>query len=110
MSNSSRIELLLQFVKEEPDNPFNLYALALEYQNTDLKVAAGYFDDLLDKHPDYLPSYYHAAALFADLEEIEKANQIYIKGIAIAESQNNQHALRELKNAHQNFLFENDLD
>ncbi|GAB3657041.1 hypothetical protein GCM10028791_29270 [Echinicola sediminis] len=110
MSNSSRIELLLQFVKEEPDNPFNLYALALEYQNTDVHKAAAYFDKLLEKHPDYLPSYYHASALFAELEEIEKSQQTYIRGIELAQKQNNQHALRELKNAYQNFMFENDLD
>lgn len=110
MSNSSRIELLLQFVKEEPDNPFNLYALALEYQNTDMRKALEYFEDLLKNHADYLPTYYHAAALFVELGLIEEANQTYIEGIALAESQNNQHSLRELKNAYQNFLFENDLD
>ncbi|AWW32510.1 tetratricopeptide repeat protein [Echinicola strongylocentroti] len=110
MANTSRIELLQQFVKDEPDNPFNIYALALEYQNIDLKKAVGYFDQLLDKHPEYLPTYFHAAALNAEIEEIEKALSIYKSGIELAKSQNDQHALRELKNAFQNFLFENDLD
>ncbi|GGF29004.1 tetratricopeptide repeat protein [Echinicola rosea] len=110
MASASRIELLQQFIKDEPDNPFNLYALALEYQNSDMNKAVSYFDQLLDKHPEYLPTYFHAAAANADMEEIEKALSIYKSGIELAETQNDQHALRELKNAFQNFLFENDLD
>ncbi|QDH80074.1 tetratricopeptide repeat protein [Echinicola soli] len=110
MNNLSRIELLQQFAKDEPDNPFNLYALALEYQNSDLKKAVSYFDELLDKHPAYLPTYFHAAALNAEIEEIEKALSIYKSGIELAKTKNDQHALKELKNAFQNFLFENDLD
>lgn len=110
MSKSSRIEQLLEFVKEEPDNPFNIYALALEYQNSDSSKAAEYFDKLLEDHTEYLPTYFHAAAFFADLEKIEKAQGIYKSGIALAQKQNNLHALRELKNAYQNFIFENDLD
>ncbi|WP_200977054.1 lipopolysaccharide assembly protein LapB [Echinicola sp. 20G] len=109
MSNSSRIEQLLQFAKEEPDNPFNLYALALEYQKTDPNQAVGYFEKLLSEHSDYLPTYYHAGALFTELEELEKAKATYESGIQLADKQENQHALRELKNAYQNFLFENDL-
>ncbi len=110
MANLTRIEQLLQFVKEEPNDPFNLYALALEYQNKDADAAKTYFEKLLQQHPEYLPTYFHAAAFFAEAEKIEKAQQIYLKGIDLAKKQGNQHALRELKNAYQNFVFENDLD
>ncbi len=105
-----RIKLLLQFVEEEPNNPFNLYALALEYQNTDQNAARLYFEKLLEKHADYLPTYFHAAALFAELDELEKAQNTYQSGIKLAKQQNDQHSLRELQNAYQNFLFEYDMD
>ena len=42
MSNFERIQVLLDFLEEEPDNPFNLYALALEYQNIEPEKAEIY--------------------------------------------------------------------
>jgi tetratricopeptide (TPR) repeat protein len=110
MSNLNRIEQLLKFVDEEPSNPFNLYALALEYQNVDIKNAALYYDKLLIEHESYIPTYYHAAAFYAENRSIDRAKQIYEKGIRLSKEQNKAHALKELQNAYQNFLFEEDLD
>jgi len=110
MSNLNRIEQLLKFVEEEPDNPFNLYALALEYQNVDIIKAAYYYDKLLKEHESYIPTYYHAAAFYADQRSVERSRQIYEKGIQMSKTQNKAHALKELQNAYQNFLFEEDLD
>lgn len=108
MSNFHRIEQLLVFLKEEPDNPFNLYALALEYQNHDAETATSYFELLLQNHKNYLPTYYHAAAFFASRDEIEKAKTLYEEGIKLALDTNESHALRELRNAYLNFQFENE--
>ncbi|WP_143961521.1 tetratricopeptide repeat protein [Litoribacter populi] len=110
MSNLGRIEQLLDFAKEEPDNPFNFYALALEYQNSNIQKATYYFDLLLEKFADYLPTYYHAGLFFEKKDELEKAKSIFVKGISLAKAKNDNHAQRELQNAYQNFLFENDLD
>lgn len=109
MSNLSRIELLQSFADQEPDNPFNWYALALEFQKLNPEKTILLFQDLLRKHPEYLPTYYQAAAFFADRGEIELAKSIYELGIALAKKQNQNNTLRELQNAYQNFLFENDL-
>lgn len=108
MSNFHRIEQLLEFLKEEPDNPFNLYALALEYQNHDVEKTASYFELLLRNHSSYLPTYYHAAAFYASRDEIEKAKNIYEEGIKLASDTNESHTLKELRNAYLNFQFEND--
>lgn len=107
MSNLHRINQLLEHLEEEPTEPFNLYALALEYLNHDQELAAHYFDKLLETHKDYLPTYYHAAAFFANREEIAKARDIYETGIALARKVQNQKTLHELQNAYQNFQFEN---
>jgi tetratricopeptide (TPR) repeat protein len=103
---NSRIIQLLDFLKEDPSDPFTKYALAIEYLNSDKTQSLGYFKDLLDNHPEYIGTYYHAAGLYAELEETEMAKLIYEKGIKEAEKQKNTHALRELKTAYQNFLFE----
>ena len=106
MSNLHRIQQLLEFLEEEPDNPFNLYALALEYQKHDPEKVVYYFDMLLQNYKDYLPTYYHAADFFAQRNEITKAKAIYEEGIKLAAQKNDSHALRELQNAYLNFQFE----
>jgi Tfp pilus assembly protein PilF len=103
-----RIRELLQFAKEEPENPFNIYALALEYQNQDKEKASFYFNKLLEEHKNYLPTYYHAAAFYASEGNISLANKLYLDGIALAKRQNNQHAKKELDNAYLNFQLENE--
>jgi hypothetical protein len=109
MSKVARIEMLRSFVVEEPENPFNLYALALEFIEFDQDSAAFHFKILLEEFPDYLPTYFHAAAFFADLGDTHFSKAVYEKGILLAESQKDEKATKELKNSFQNFLFENDL-
>ncbi len=101
--NNDRIQQLIRFVQEEPGEPFNVYALAMEYVNTQPEQARPYFDQLLAEHPNYLPTYYHAAALYADLDERDRAADLYVKGIALAQAQNNPKTLQELQRAQQAF-------
>lgn len=109
MRKLSRVKMLKIFAEQEPENPFNWYALALEYQDSDPDEAVIYFNKLLTEYMVYLPTYFHAAAFFSELGEIQKAREIYEKGIRLAEDQNDEKTLRELKNSYQNFLFENGL-
>jgi len=109
MSNLSRIEILKEYANQEPENPFNWYALALEYQNIDQEKTGLYFNKLLNEHKGYLPTYYHAALFFSERNQIDFAKTIYESGIELAQNQNNVMALRELQNSFQNFIFENDL-
>ncbi|MFD2201383.1 tetratricopeptide repeat protein [Shivajiella indica] len=110
MSKMSRIEMLQSFAESEPDNPFNWYALALEFQDSDPKKASFLFEKLLNEHKSYLPTYYHAAHFFSEQDSIDRAKETYEKGISLAEELNERNTLRELKNSYQNFLFENDLE
>ncbi len=106
--SESRLELLQQYYAEDPTDPFNLYALALEYQKTDLTKSCELFDKLLTDFPEYLPTYYHAAKLKTELNQHEAALGIYKKGIDIARDQNERKALQELQSAYNELLF--DLD
>lgn len=110
MGNLDRLELLKQFTREEPENPFNWYALAIEYLDLDQSKAEVNFDKLLNSFEYYLPTYYTAAHFFTQKEEIQKAKTIYEKGIKLASDTNEIKTLKELKNAYQNFLFEYDFD
>lgn len=106
MSKLSRVAILQSFAEQEPENPFNWYALAMEYIASEPNKALTYLDKLLIEHKSYLPTYYHAAALFAEFGQLEKAKTTYEEGIALAKNLSENNALRELQNAYQNFLFE----
>jgi hypothetical protein len=103
---NSRLTQLIQYYKEEPADPFNVYALAIEYLKTDLKLAKEYFEILLNEHADYLPTYYHAAKLYQDLSLKESAISVYEKGIELAKAKKEMKALRELQSAYDELMFE----
>ncbi len=104
--NHERVKKLLEFLENEPNDPFTIYALATEHLDTESTKSKMYFEQLLQDHPDYLPTYYHAAQLYADLDMIDQANRTYQLGIALAEKQKEHKTLQELRNAYQNFEFE----
>jgi tetratricopeptide (TPR) repeat protein len=95
----NRLLLLQQFYDEDPNDPFNAYALAMEYLSTQPEVSQRYFDQLLTSHPEYLPTYYHAAALLAETEQRQEAEDLYKKGMELALKQQNTKTYQELKRA-----------
>lgn len=105
--NESRLEQLLAFYEEDPNDPFNLYALANEYKSRDVEMALKYFELLVKDHPDYLATYYHLAQIYRDRDENELARITYEKGLERASKTSEHLLLRELKNAYNEFLMEN---
>lgn len=102
----TRLEQLHQFLQEDPTDPFNLYALAIEYQKTDIPQALKFFDRLLSEHEVYLPTYYSFARLCADTGDTEKAIRLYKAGVEKARTQGEQKTLRELQAALDELIFE----
>jgi hypothetical protein len=102
-----RLALLKDFLKEDPDDPFNTYALALEYQKDNIEEAVSLFEDLVRRHPNYLPTYYPFAQLLIETQtQSQKIESIFKQGIETARRLNDQKALKELNNAYSNWLFE----
>ncbi len=104
MTNQDRIKLLKQFLKEDPADPFNLYALGLEYQKENSDQAKYYFDKLLQNHDLYVPVYYHAGLLYSELGNTEKAIEILKKGIQVSLDQGDFKTQRELQTLLTNLL------
>lgn len=105
---AERINFLLEQKKSEPNEPFNYYALAIEYKDNQPDKALDYFKKLLSEFPEYLPTYYHAAASFFEIGDNFNAETTYKLGINLAEKLNKEKTLRELKSAYQMFLDEID--
>ncbi|WP_394996093.1 tetratricopeptide repeat protein [Emticicia sp.] len=103
---AERLKILLEYLADEPNEPFNIYAIAMEFINKDNEKAKFYLEKLLESHPEYIPTYYHAAALYFELNEFEKAKQTYIIGIEKAHLKQNLKAYDELKRAFRMFLDE----
>lgn len=104
--NNSRLELLLQYYKEDPNDPFTIYALATEYLKTDVQKSVDYFSILLNNHEDYTGTYYHAANLYFKLGQLEKAEEVYKKGLEITLKAKDMKANQELRSAYNQFLDE----
>ncbi|MCE2996053.1 MAG: tetratricopeptide repeat protein [Cyclobacteriaceae bacterium] len=96
--DNQRIKMLLDGAKEEPNDPFYPYGLALEYLETEPGKAAELLEELLKIHPDYLPTYYTAAKLFS-ISNSERAIAILEAGLALAKAQQNVKAQREIQSA-----------
>lgn len=103
---SNRLTQLQEFYDDDPHDPFNLYALALEYLKSDLEKSRELFEMLLNIHKEYLPTYYHAAKLYQELGEKEMATSVFVNGISLARKLNDTKAMRELQSAYDELMFD----
>lgn len=108
MANQTRIELLKKYISEEPGEPFNHYALALEYYESEPEQALKILKKLSQNNPNYLPTYYKLAHLQWETGQFDEAREVFKKGIELAAKQNDPKTLHELRAAFQNFEFDID--
>jgi hypothetical protein len=104
----TRLQQLQQFLKDDPNDPFNIYALALEYLKSDRAESLRLFDDLLLHHSDYLPVYYTAGKFLAEADEVKRAIAVFETGIEKARQQQEAKTARELQSALDELLFESE--
>lgn len=103
---NNRLIILRQFVIEEPQDPFNHYALATELLKFDKSESKQIFEYLLKTHAEYLATYYHLGALYVELAENQLAQETYLRGIELALKSKNEKASKELKGAYQMLMDE----
>ena len=77
-----RIEKLKEFLQANPTDSFLQHALALEY----IKIgndedARRLFEEILNREPGYVGSYYHLAKLLERMEQTDEAIAMYEKGM-----------------------------
>lgn len=96
----SRVEMLKSFLKEDANDSFSRYALALEYvklgQHDD---AVREFETVRVKDPDYVATYYQLGQLYRTLSKPHEAEKTFRLGITVASKIGDEHTRSELEAA-----------
>ena len=96
----SRIEHIQEMLKDDPNDSFLNYGLALEYAKiNDVNKAIELIIKLLEQDGNYLGAYYRLGKFYEQTEQKNAAVEIYKSGIVIAQLQNNMKTFRELNEA-----------
>jgi tetratricopeptide (TPR) repeat protein len=108
----NRLNKLLEFIKNEPDDEFLKYALATEYLRlNETDKALSYYEDLVNNHPGYIGTYYHLGKLYEALNRKDDAIKTYENGMKVTKEKRDNHAFSELQAIYRQAMgFEEDDD
>lgn len=108
---NTRLKQLYDFLEKQPGDPFLKYAIATEHLKLDeQEKALEGFRELRREHPGYLGTYYHLGKLLEQMGQEAAAEEVYLKGMEVARSQGNRHALSELQAAFASLAGDEDED
>ena len=97
MTEPTRLQMLSQFLEQNPGDAFARYGLAMEYSNVgQTEQALTEFNKLLELHPDYANGYFMAAQTLERTGRTAEAKKMLENGIAAARRTGNKHALSEM--------------
>ena len=96
----NRLDQLLEFLREDPTDPFTRFALAAEYEKRGaLDRALHCFEELRGDVPSYVGTYYHLGKLYERLGRLADAVETYEAGIEQANRAHDFHSRSELRSA-----------
>lgn len=97
MTEPSRMQMLTQFLEQNPGDAFARYGLAMEYSNAgQTEQALAEFNKLLELHPDYANGYFMAAQTLERNGRTAEAKKMLENGVEAARRTGNKHALSEM--------------
>jgi Tfp pilus assembly protein PilF len=101
-----RIDKLKEYLLKEPNDAFLQHALALEYIKTGNDPdARKLFEEILQRDPAYIGSYYHLARLLERTGEQDQAIKVYEQGMLQAKQAGDMHAYNELQAAYEDLVY-----
>ena len=101
-----RIDKIIAMLIDSPKDNFLRHALALEYIKLGNDVdARKLFEEILEREPGYVGSYYHLAKLLERIGETDNAINIYKKGMEETKRIGDNHAFGELRSAYEELTF-----
>ncbi len=100
MERLSRIDMLIEMLKNEPNDLFLNYALGIEYvAELSLQDAELQFKKTLELDVNYIAAYYQLGKLFESQLKIVEALHYFKLGLQIAKEQKNNKAVNEFGEA-----------
>ena len=97
MTEPSRLQMLAQFLEQNPGDAFARYGLAMEYSKAgQTEQALAEFKKLLELHPDYTNGYFMAAQTLERNGRTAEAKKMLESGVEAAKRTGNKHALSEM--------------
>ncbi|MDX1638769.1 MAG: hypothetical protein R3281_12420 [Balneolaceae bacterium] len=99
--DKNKLKILAQQIREDPNDSFSKFALALEFKKRDrYDKARILFESIRNNDPGYIGVYYHLGHIYELLNMNEKAVATYKEGIEIASAnKDHQRTVSELKEA-----------
>ncbi|MEO8087867.1 MAG: hypothetical protein ABI763_13670 [Bacteroidota bacterium] len=95
-----RMDMLRQYLKEDPYDDFSEYALALEFENKGNRIEALFhLEQILNRNADYLAAYYQCGKMYEAEKDTTKAMDRYQQGMEIAKRQEDEKTYNELRTA-----------
>jgi len=102
----SRLESIIQLLKQNPEDVFLHYAEAMEYISIhDIDKAINKLESIRSSFPSYLPLYYQLAKLYEQSESTDNAIKIYEMGIELAIQNKEKKTELELRSALEELTF-----
>lgn len=99
---NERIQKILVFLENTPNDLFLNHALALEYLKAgDQKAAEERFRKNLVTDPSYVATYYHLGKLLERTGNTEEAIKTYEQGMTVARAAKDNHSYNELQAAYE---------
>jgi hypothetical protein len=98
-AEKTRREFLEETVQQQPGNTFARYGLAMELAKTEPDAAWTHFAYLLEHHPEYAATYFHAGAFLGKQGRQEEARKVLTTGLEVTSRQGNRHTQSELQAA-----------
>jgi len=96
----NRIEILQGFLKENPNDSFSRYALALEYAKLGQhETAVQEFETVKKNDPDYVATYFQLGQLYQKMGQTHEAEKTFRTGITVATKLGEDHTRSELEGA-----------
>ena len=101
-----RISKLKEYLAANPKDSFLQHALALEYIKLgDDEQGRVLFEEILNREPGYIGSYYHLAKLLERKDKTKEAIKVYEKGMEEAKKAGENHAFGELRAAYEELTY-----
>jgi tetratricopeptide (TPR) repeat protein len=95
-----RLNELRQLEKEEPNDPFILYAIGLELYKVDsFEAGEKQLLKIATLHSDYCPVFFKLGQWYAEDNREEEALIYFNKALVIAKKENDLKAVNEIKEA-----------